>query len=299
MHRNMGCRPRGVRAKRSGLLDEPSQGLDGCYGASRHSMPLSGLSGRQRSSPINSQGTVDRSSSMLEILEPSDNAPGGVIRVVIIEDQRRIREGLAALVDGTEGYTCASVFSSMESALATPWHEPPDVVLVDIGLPGMSGTEGLPMLRERYPKAALLMLTVFEDDDSIFKALCAGASGYLLKKTPPAKLLEAIKEAADGGATMSPEIALRVIQIFREIRPPARADAARVAASQAAGGRSQLQDRRSSLRCFGEHNQFSHSEHLRQTASAFEIRSRSESAAAASAGLAASRSCVLIRGNFH
>lgn len=147
----------------------------------------------------------------------------GVIRVAIIEDQRQIREGLAALIAGTAGYSCASIFPSMEEALASPWRESPDVALVDIRLPGMSGIEGLRILREKYPKVVLLMLTVFEDDDSIFAALCAGASGYLLKKTPPAKLLEGIREAVAGGAAMSPEIAMRVIQLFRDLRPPANA----------------------------------------------------------------------------
>jgi DNA-binding NarL/FixJ family response regulator len=112
----------------------------------------------------------------------------------------------------------------MEDALAQPWSEVPDVVLVDIGLPGMSGLEGLPVLRQRYPGAALIMLTVYEDDDRIFDALCAGACGYLLKRTPPAKLLESLREAKLGGAPMSPEVAQRVISLFRTVRPPKHVD---------------------------------------------------------------------------
>src|SRR5215467_7375829 len=108
----------------------------------------------------------------------------------------------------------------MEDALAETWAEMPDVVLVDIGLPGMSGIEGIAAMRERYPSVALLMLTVYEDDERIFNALCAGASGYLLKKTPPARLLESLAEVLAGGAPMSPEIARRVLILFREIRPP-------------------------------------------------------------------------------
>jgi DNA-binding NarL/FixJ family response regulator len=145
----------------------------------------------------------------------------GPIKVVIIEDDRRIREGLGALINGTLGYRCTGAFRSMEDALAHTWNEVPDVALVDIGLPGMSGIKGLPLLREKYPRVALLMLTVYEDDERIFEALCAGASGYLLKKTPPAKLLESLGEALHG-APMSPEVALRVLKLFREIRPPER-----------------------------------------------------------------------------
>ena len=111
----------------------------------------------------------------------------------------------------------------MEDALARAWSEIPDVALVDIGLPGMSGIKGLPLLRAKYPRVALLMLTVYEDDERIFEALCAGACGYLLKKTPPAKLLESLGEALHG-APMSPEVAHRVLKLFREIRPPERGD---------------------------------------------------------------------------
>ena len=127
------------------------------------------------------------------------------IGVAIIEDDRRIRDGLATLINATEGYRCGLSFRSMEDALARPWSEAPDVALVDIGLPGMSGIAGLKRLRERYPKVALLMLSVYEDDERIFQALCAGASGYLLKKTPPEKLLECLGEVLRGGAPMSPE----------------------------------------------------------------------------------------------
>lgn len=146
------------------------------------------------------------------------------IRVAIIEDRRPIRDGLAMLIDGTEGFTCAGGYRSMEEALVKIGAVQPDVALVDIGLPGMSGIEGLRVLKEKYPGMALLMLTVYEDDERIFDAMCAGASGYLLKKTPPARLLESLREVADGGAPMSPEVAKRVIALFRAIRPPERAD---------------------------------------------------------------------------
>src|SRR5262245_3181694 len=112
----------------------------------------------------------------------------------------------------------------MEEALEKLRQDLPNVVLCDIELPGMNGIEGIRILKERYPNLLVLMLTVYDDDDRIFDALCAGACGYLLKRTPPAKLLESLREAVTGGAPMSPEVASRVIALFREIRPPERAD---------------------------------------------------------------------------
>ena len=148
--------------------------------------------------------------------------PSG-IEVVIVEDLREIREGLGALIDGTPGFRCVGRYGSMEEAMAG-LRAAPHVVLLDIGLPGMSGIEGLRRLRAKYPDLSALMITVYEDDDRIFEAMCAGAAGYLLKTTPPARLLESISEVAAGGAPMSPGVARRVIQLFRDIRPPARAD---------------------------------------------------------------------------
>jgi DNA-binding NarL/FixJ family response regulator len=151
-------------------------------------------------------------------------ADTGVIKVAIIEDRREIREGLAMLIEGTDGFRCTGSFRSMEEALAQIGRDRPDVVLNDIGLPGMSGIEGIKVLKERYPDLQVLMLTVYDDDERIFDAICAGACGYLLKKTPPARLLESLREAVAGGAPMSPEVARRVVTLFREIRPPERAD---------------------------------------------------------------------------
>ena len=146
------------------------------------------------------------------------------IKVAIVEDERDIRECLTFLVSGSAGFTCTGNFRSMEEALDKIGNALPDVVLSDIGLPGMSGIEGIKLLKARYPNLLILMLTVYDDDERIFDAMCAGASGYLLKKTPPVKLLESLREAVQGGAPMSPEVARRVIQLFREIRPPERAD---------------------------------------------------------------------------
>ena len=147
-----------------------------------------------------------------------------IVKVAIVEDVRSLREGFWMLIDGTPGFHCTGSFRTMEEALEKIGFDLPDLVLMDIGLPGMSGIEGARLLKERYPGLTLLMLTVYDDDDRIFDALCAGACGYLLKKTPPARLLESLKEAVDGGAPMSPEVARRVVNLFREIRPPERAD---------------------------------------------------------------------------
>ena len=147
---------------------------------------------------------------------PADDA----IQVVIIEDLREVREGLSVLINGTRGFRCVRSYASMEAALADIDRLQPGVVLTDIGLPGMSGIEGIGILRERFPNLPVLALTVYDNDDQIFKALCAGASGYLLKNTAPARLLESLQEAVDGGAPMSPEVARRVVKLFREFKPP-------------------------------------------------------------------------------
>jgi len=147
-----------------------------------------------------------------------------VATVATIEDRREIREGLATLIDDAPGFHCVGRYRSMEEALDGFRAVPADLALVDIELPGMSGLAGMRLLREQYPKMLLLMLTVYDDDERIFEALCAGACGYLLKKTPPARLLESLREAVDGGAPMSPDVARRVIQLFRDVRPPEKAD---------------------------------------------------------------------------
>ena len=159
---------------------------------------------------------------MAPVTATSGTAPA-IIKVAIIEDRREIREALGILIGGTPGYRLTGSYRSMEEALEKIGTELPDVALVDIGLPGMSGTQGIHILKERHPDLAMLVLSVYEDDRRIFAALCAGACGYLLKKTAPARLLESLKEAVGGGAPMSPEVARRVIGLFREIRPSAGA----------------------------------------------------------------------------
>jgi len=140
-----------------------------------------------------------------------------------VEDQRRTREGLQALIEGSDGFVCAAAWDSMEQALTAQCWPPPQVVLLDLGLPGMSGVEGIAPLRQRYPEALLVVLTVYRDNDRIFDALCAGANGYLLKNTPPENLLDAVHDVMNGGSPMSPEIARKVIELFRRFRPPERA----------------------------------------------------------------------------
>jgi len=149
---------------------------------------------------------------------------GKTIRTVIVEDQRDLREGLATLINYTPGFECTGAFRSMEEALSRIKFDQPDIVLSDIGLPGMSGIEGITILKEKYPEIIALVLSVYDDDERIFDALCAGACGYLLKHTEPTELLKSIKEAVTGGAPMSPEVASRVIKLFREVRPPERVD---------------------------------------------------------------------------
>jgi DNA-binding NarL/FixJ family response regulator len=145
------------------------------------------------------------------------------IKIAIVEDLREIREGLAQLINATPGYRCTGVYASMEEALEKIPNNLPDLVLSDIGLPGIDGISGIKILKERYPDLLILMLTVYDDNERIFDALCAGACGYLLKKTPWEKLVEALREAVDGGSPMSPEVARRVINLFREIKPPKEA----------------------------------------------------------------------------
>ena len=157
-------------------------------------------------------------------VESVSESKGETIKVAIIEDHHKFRETLEFLLNNTPGYRCISSFRSMEEALEKIKFALPDVALVDIGLPGMSGVEGVRILKELYPSLLMVMNTVYEDDERIFDALCAGASGYLLKKTPPTRLLESLNEAIAGGAPMSPEVARRVLKIFREIRPPEHAD---------------------------------------------------------------------------
>jgi DNA-binding NarL/FixJ family response regulator len=138
------------------------------------------------------------------------------IKIMIVEDQEGVREGLRILINGSDGYRCIAACRSAEEALEKLHTEVPDVVLMDINLPGMRGTECVVHVKNLHPEIQVMMLTVFENNDEIFQSLEAGATGYLLKKTPPAKLLEAIRDLVNGGSPMSGEIARKVVQVFHQ-----------------------------------------------------------------------------------
>lgn len=139
------------------------------------------------------------------------------IRVAIIEDHDDFREGLYQILQGTDGFRCVGRYASLEEGVRKMPET--DVVLLDIHLPGKSGIEGLPLIKQKHPKAQVIMLTVYEDDTNIFRAIQAGADGYLLKKTPPARLLQAIEEAAAGGMPMTPFIARQAVAMLKRHAP--------------------------------------------------------------------------------
>ncbi len=142
-----------------------------------------------------------------------------MIKIVIVEDNRTIREGLTVLINATDGLKCVQNYSNCEDMLKDLQQQHPDLILMDIGLPGMSGIEGIKEAKLILPDILILMLSVYEDNDNIFDALCAGACGYLIKKTPPARLIEAIIEAYNGGSPMSANIARKVVSYFNNNIP--------------------------------------------------------------------------------
>jgi DNA-binding NarL/FixJ family response regulator len=141
------------------------------------------------------------------------------IRVAIVEDTKDIREGLAMLINASDGYSCTYVFENAEDALEKLPTDAPDVVLMDINLPGMSGPECVKKLKPLCPQTQFLMCTVYEEDEHIFESLKSGATGYILKKTPPTKLLEAITDIHNGGSPMTGGIARKVLTSFTPAVP--------------------------------------------------------------------------------
>ena len=139
-----------------------------------------------------------------------------MIRVVIFEDNRSLREGLAALIGGTAGFECRGAFPNCNNLLKNIAQTKPDVILMDIEMPGMNGIEAVQMIKEQFPETKILMETIFDDDEKIFKSICAGAEGYILKNTSPAEIMESIKEIYEGGSPMTPSIANRVLKMVKE-----------------------------------------------------------------------------------
>lgn len=162
-------------------------------------------------------GDLMMTSQSLSTAAPSSDS----IRVLIVEDDRLLRDSLRMLIGGSSGFACVGAAGSMEEALTLPLGLRPEVVLLDIHLPGTRGSIGVIDLLDRWPGCVVLMHTVYEEDDLVFESLCNGASGYILKRTPPARLLEAIVETQRGGAPMSPEIARKVLYRFRQLEPAA------------------------------------------------------------------------------
>lgn len=138
------------------------------------------------------------------------------ILVSIIEDDETIREGYKYLIDSTDGFKVISVYRSFEDAAKRIFNEKPDVLLLDVELPGMSGIDALPKLKKLIPDTYILILTVYEQEEKIFRALGNGASGYLTKNTPPEKIIDAIHEVMEGGGPMSAHIARMVISSFKK-----------------------------------------------------------------------------------
>lgn len=147
-----------------------------------------------------------------------------LVNVAIVEDDHRARELLVYLLESARDLRVVGDWRDVESFLTRAPAETPDLLLLDIQLPGMSGIDALAPLRERFPEMTILMLTIFEDEEKVFEALCRGAHGYLLKNTEPARLLDYIREADAGGSPMSPEIARKVVKLFRKITPRRQAE---------------------------------------------------------------------------
>lgn len=141
------------------------------------------------------------------------------IRVVIFEDRKLVREAFEAILNGTPGLTCSGSFANADDLLHHIRRSNPDVVLMDIEMPGISGIEATQKIHEHFPDIKILIQTVFDDDEKVFRAICAGASGYIMKDNTPARLVEAISEVYNGGAPMSPVIASKVLQLFQKFAP--------------------------------------------------------------------------------
>jgi len=137
------------------------------------------------------------------------------IKVAVFEDNKRLRESLAQLIDRAEGMICAGAFGDAKKLIVNMQKCDPDVVMMDINMPGVSGIEAVGIILDKFQHVRVLMQTVFDDNDKIFASICAGASGYILKKTSPQGIIEAIRETYLGGAPMTSSVAIKVLQMFR------------------------------------------------------------------------------------
>jgi len=141
------------------------------------------------------------------------------IRVLLFEDNKHYRESLFYIINGTPGYACVAAFPDCNDLIFRIKQNNPDVILMDIEMPGITGIEAVQKIKKDYPDMQILMQTVFDDDDHIFDAICAGASGYILKTTSPSEILDAIKDVHNGGSPMSSGVARRVLNRFQKISP--------------------------------------------------------------------------------
>lgn len=137
------------------------------------------------------------------------------IKVALFEDNKKLRESLEQLINSAADMVCTGAFANADRLIYKMQQSDPDVVMMDINMPGMSGIEAVKIITEKFPAVRLLMQTVFDENDKIFAAICAGASGYILKKTTPKKMLEAVRETYAGGAPMTPSVAAKVLEMFR------------------------------------------------------------------------------------
>lgn len=147
-----------------------------------------------------------------------------MIKILLYDDVKRLRETLVLLLSNTDGFEVLGAFDNCETAAADIASLQPDVVLMDIDMPGMTGIEGVRQIRTQHSEVKILMLTVFDDNKNVFEAIKNGANGYLLKKTPPSKLIDHIKEVHDGGAPMNASIATQVLKMFAAMQSPAGSD---------------------------------------------------------------------------
>lgn len=144
-----------------------------------------------------------------------------MIKVLIFEDNKFLRESLQKLIDSADDLSCAGTYPDGNDVISNVAQVNPDVILMDIEMPGINGIDAVKMIRNHFPTMHILMLTVFEDNDKIFASICAGATGYILKKTAPEKIIDAVKEVYGGGAAMTGSVAMKILQMFKDQSPSA------------------------------------------------------------------------------